>query len=97
MEEYKNIPNPYENMAGYDPIHALFLKRKQQQDNGENLPPIKQYSDDDIKALEEFCNKYGILACNFGNMHPKAALQMLKSKMGIIENNPPTKKILLKG
>ena len=72
---------------GYDPIHAAMVKRKQRIDNGEELelPPKEEYKNEDIKALEEFCKKHGIMAMNFGNIPPSSALRMLKSKMGIQE------------
>jgi len=110
-EEYPELNNPYDNMGKYDPlsalsltkhdpIHAMLVKRKQQRDSGEEpLPPKVEYNNEDVKALEEFCNKHGILGFSVGNMHPKAALMMLKSKMGIIETpiQVNTKKQLLYG
>ena len=94
-EEYPELNNPYDNMGKYDPlsalsltkhdpIHAMLVKRKQQRDNGEEpILPAVEYKNEDVKALEEFCNKYGIVAMNFGRMNPQIALKMLKAKMGI--------------
>jgi hypothetical protein len=79
----------------FDPYQAL-LKRKKQQDSGE-LPPIKNINPDDLYELQQFCQTHGIVGFNCGKMNPRAALQMLKSRMGIKEN-PATsvqKKILL--
>lgn len=96
-EEYPDINNPYNNIGKYDPlsalsltkhdpVHAMLVKRKQQRDCGEELlPPTVEYKNEDVKALEEFCNRYGIVAMNFGRMNPQIALKMLKSKMGIQE------------
>ena len=111
MEEYPELNNPYNNMGKYDPlsalslikndpIHAFLVKRKQQQDSGEEpLLPKVEYNNDDIKALEEFCNKHGILGMNCGSMNPRSVLNMLKSKMGIVEtpNQVSSKKQLLYG
>ena len=108
-EEYPVINNPYENVGKYnplsalsltkhDPIHDMLVKRKQQRDSGEEqLPHVVEYNNEDVKALEEFCNKYGIVAMNFGRMNPQIALKMLKSKMGIQETpvvKSDTKKLL---
>ena len=80
----------------FDPYAAL-VKRKKQQDSGE-LPPIKDINPDDLYELQQFCQKHGIVGFNFGRMNPKAALQMLKSRMGIRENPIDTsKKTILLG
>lgn len=68
----------------FDPYAAL-VKRKKQQDSGE-LPPIKDINPDDLYELQQFCQLHGIVGFNCGKMNPKAALQMLKSRMGIREN-----------
>jgi len=49
---------------------------------------IPQYDNNDMKELQEYCQKYGILGVNFGNRNPRAVLQMLKARMG--ERNEPT-------
>lgn len=60
----------------------------------------------DIKALEDFCKKHGIVGYNCGRMNPIAALALLKQKLGIVDSslqertpysNPSNKKILLNG
>lgn len=65
-----------------DPIFQSLVRRKQQ---GEytNLPPIQEFPQQDINELESFCRKYGIIGFNCGRMHPKAALRMLKMRMGV--------------
>lgn len=80
-----------------DPIFQSLVRRKNQEDT--NLPPIQNFQEEDIIELESFCRKHGILGFNCGRMHPKAALRMLKAKMGVpIEEASPTKiKSLLKG
>lgn len=82
--------------SDFDPYQVL-LKRKKQQDSGE-LPPIKDIDPDDLYELQQFCQKHGIIGFNCGKMNPKAALQILKSRMGIKENpvsNTNQKSILL--
>jgi len=84
-------------VSDFDPV-ALMAKRKQQQDSGNNIPLVN-YSENDIADLESFCRKYGILGFNCGNMHPRAALRMLKIRMGIPNEEKPIveNKSLLKG
>jgi len=96
-EEYKIMNNPFGSL-NYDPIHALFIKKKQMEKDGEiDLTP-KHYNEDDMYELESFCKKYGIVGANFGNMSPKSTLKMLKSKMGIVEEPIQVQtKVLLKG
>jgi len=81
----------------FDPV-ALMSKRKQQQDNPDNIPVVN-YSESDINELESFCRKYGIIGFNCGRMHPRAALRMLKMRMGIPHEEKPIveNKSLLKG
>jgi len=81
----------------FDPYQVL-LKRKKQQDSGE-LPPIKDIDPDDLYELQQFCQMHGVVGFNCGRMNPKAALQMLKSRMGIRENptTPPAQKKVLLG
>jgi hypothetical protein len=53
-------------------------------------PSIPQYSEEDMRELQEYCQKRGIIGVNFGNRNPKAILQMLKARMG--ERGEPTLK-----
>jgi hypothetical protein len=70
----------------FDPYQVL-LKRKKQQDSGQ-MPPIKDINPDDLYELQEFCKTHGIMGFNMGTMNPKAALAMLKKKMGIKVETP---------
>jgi len=81
-----------------DPIFQSLVRRKQQGEDT-TLPPIQEFPQQDINELESFCHKYGIIGFNCGRMNPKAALRMLKSRMGVpIEEATPAKiKSLLKG
>lgn len=77
----------------FDP-YQLLMRRKQMQDNPHDFP-VMQYDLKDIHELEEFCRQYNILGFNCGKMNPKAALNMLKRKVGVINEHIPIKKILL--
>lgn len=66
----------------------------------------KIWPEKDMKALDEFCRKHGIVGYNCGKMNPIAALCMLKQKLGISDSSLQeripysdtiNKKILLKG
>jgi hypothetical protein len=70
-------------------INNLLKKRSEES-------AISDYNEDDVKELQKFCNEHGILGVNFGRMNPKAALNMLKGKMGI-RNEPVLKRGLING
>ncbi len=80
----------------FDPYQAM-LRRKQSNvsdESGYINTEVTQYDPKDIHALEEFCQKYGIVGFNCGKMSPKAALQMLKKRIGVIDEVVNNKKIL---
>ena len=81
-----------------DPIFQNLVRRKQQGEDT-NLPPIQEFPQQDINELESFCRKYGIIGFNCGRMHPRAALRMLKMKMGVPNEEKPIveNRSLLKG
>ena len=92
--------------GSFDP-HQLMVKKKLT-DSGESIDttPKQNYLEKDIKTLEDFCLKYGIVGFNCGKMSPIAALAMLKQKFGVIDSpvenrvtysDVMTKKMLLKG
>ena len=95
-EEYRAMPSMFDRLFPNtsDPIHAMMLKRRRQQETPEECPPTSEYSDKDIQELAEFCREHGILGFNCGRMNPKAALMMLKGKMGIVETPKSTKQLL---
>lgn len=101
MNEYKSINYNTENSKfttskfGCDnvysvnndnPIYAAFLNKKKKEIKELDVELIPtEHNKSDVIELEKFCKKYGILAANFGNIPPAAALRMLKNKMGIYE------------
>ncbi len=115
FSEYPTMPSMEQVIArrsptvikdgAFDP-HQLMLKKKLT-DSGESvdLTPKQSWPDRDIKTLEDFCLKYGIVGYNCGRMSSVAALAMLKQKLGVIEptenretySDVMNKKMLLKG
>lgn len=76
----------------FDPYQML-MRRKQMQDNPQDLP-VMEYDPRDVEELEEFCRSHNILGFNFGKMGPKAALQMLKKKVGVVSEQKINKTLL---
>ena len=85
--------NPTVSTNGFDPYQAM-LSRKKREEDSQSFPTV-EYNQNDIRELEEFCKQYNILGFNCGKMGPKAALNMLKNKLGIITEKIDNKKILL--
>ena len=81
----------------FDPYQAL-LKRKQKGEDT-TLSPVQEFDPNDLFELQEFCKQHGIFGFNMGRMNPKAALKMLKARIGIKENPtpPPAQKAILFG
>lgn len=79
------------NYPSFDPYQML-LRRKQQQEEDPQSFPVIQYDKNDIKELEEFCKQYNIIGFNCGKMGPKAALNVLKNKLGIVFEKIENKK-----
>ena len=87
---------PVSSINGFDPYQAM-LRRKQSNvsDESEYInAEVPQYDPKDIQELEEFCQQYGIMGFNFGKMNPKAALRMLKGRMGVQEEKTLPKTML---
>jgi hypothetical protein len=72
---------------GFDP-HKLMVQKKQI-NSGEiaSDTPKKEWPEKDIKTLEDFCTKNGIVGYNCGKMHPIAALAFLKQYLGIVDGS----------
>lgn len=60
-------------------------------------PTIPAYSDEDMKELQDYCAKRGIIGVNFNGMHPSAVLKMLKARMGERNEQTISKKGMLYG
>ena len=79
-DEFSTMRNPFTQMHVNqdDPIHKMFLKRKSQQGDEPFDVTVIPHNEKDVRALEEFCKKFGIVSASFGNIPPAAALRMLK-------------------
>ena len=66
--------------GSFDPCASL-VKRKQR---GEDtvLPAVQQWPEEEIKALEDYCKKIGLIGFSLGKLSPRMTLNMLKSKFG---------------
>ncbi len=74
-----------------------FGTRKVDDKSPEMNPSIPAYSDEDMKELQDYCAKRGIIGVNFNGMNPQAVLRMLKSKMGERNEQTVSKKGMLYG
>ena len=80
--------------GNFDP-HAMMVK-KNQIEKGEVVPdttPEVKWPEDQVKALEDFCAKHGILGFNCGRTSPLAALALLKQKVGDYSETPLDKRL----
>jgi len=110
MNEWPNVPMgnlqammvmrqqsaPTPSINGFDPYQAM-LRRKQSNvsdESGYINTEVQQYDPRDVQELEEFCQQYGIMGFNFGKMNPKAALSMLKKKVGVVSEHKSNKIML---
>jgi hypothetical protein len=91
------------SQPSFDPVALLLSKKRQEQEKTDArnafLPPpgtdINEWPEEDLRELEEFCMKHNIIGFNAGRMGPKAALRMLKGRVGIHEQPKPKRDILL--
>ena len=73
------------NPGTFDP-HALMVKKKGlEKGEVEDITPKQVWPEKDVKALEDFCAKNGIMGFNCGKMSPIAAIAILKQKLGIVD------------
>jgi len=86
------------NGKGKDEVSAHDINKLLKGRSFEQTPlsyqDIPQYDQKDVLALEQFCRENGILGVNFGKMNPRAALNMLKGKMGYKEQSTSKKEVL---
>ena len=92
----RNEIKPYESKAGeFDPAKLFSKKNIDDKPLGFQPDNIKEYSQEDIQELEEYCKQRGIIGVNFGGMSPKTVLNMLRGKTGIpTEGKTSNKKML---
>ena len=65
----------------FDPYQAM-LDRKVGKPIDAVIPEAQQWPEEDVKRLQDYCTKMGIIGFNSGRMHPIAALSMLKKQFG---------------
>ena len=83
LQQISNVPNySFDNKTSFDP-HQLMVKRNQVE-KGEviNDTPTQTWPENEIKQLEAYCNKMGIVGFNCGRMPPLVALSLLKKQYG---------------
>jgi hypothetical protein len=91
-----NANGPLPAPGTVDP-YELLMARKQAALRGEpvkqpDLPPVQTWPDEDVKALEDYCKRMGIMG--FGTrMNPKIALMQLKQKLGDYSGTPLDERI----
>lgn len=70
--------------AGTVDPYQLMMRRK----SGEpELPTVQSWPDEDVKALDSFCQKHGILGIS-SKMNPKLVLMQLKRQIGDYSDVP---------
>jgi hypothetical protein len=71
--------------GGFDPYKMMVNKKVSDEGAPIDTSNTIKWPEEDVKALEDFCLKYGIVGYNCGRMSPVAALSMLKSQFGIVD------------
>jgi hypothetical protein len=62
--------------------YRMMLQRKRKMDSGDLEPgPIMRWPEEDVKALQEYCEKMGIVGFN-STLHPRIVLAQLKRQFG---------------
>jgi hypothetical protein len=72
----------------FDPYQAM-LDRKNGKTPEPVIPEAQKWPEADVKKLQDYCTKMGIVGFNCGRMHPIAALAMLMKQFGEDYTNVP--------
>ena len=94
-QRLSNPTKPVEakSTTGFDPYKVMVKKKEADDGKPIDTSDSVKWPAEDIKVLEDFCQKHGIVGFNCGKMSPLAALAMLKNMMGIadgpLENRVP--------
>jgi hypothetical protein len=86
----KGTTSPAIPKGKFDPYQMMVKKKEVNTGTIVDDTPSQSWPEEDIKKLEEFCKKMGIVGFNAGNMSPLAALAFLKQKLGVVEEPPKT-------
>lgn len=74
--------NPTNPPPGTVDPYELMMKRKQEKNIDTKVSPIQKWPEREVKILEDYCQKMGIVGFNCGKMPPLVALAMLKKQFG---------------
>lgn len=72
----------------FDPYQALLKKQAPSPVTEVDPSTIQTWPEEDVKRLQDFCQRNGIVGFNSGKMSPIAALAMLKQQIGDYSNVP---------
>ena len=67
---------------GFDPYKTMVDKKKMEDGKSIDISNTQIWPSEDVKVLEDFCVKHGILGYRCGRMSPVAALSLLKKQLG---------------
>ena len=74
---------PTEQVSASD-LNSLLKGRRfdrKQETDVDMCPPLPECDPEELKELEDYCKKRGIVGVNFSGMSPRLALKMLKGKV----------------
>ena len=78
--------------ATVDPYQMMINKKHQPKSQITDIP-VQVYPESQIKALEDYCKKMGIVGYNCGTIPPGAALALLKNQLGDYTVSPTEQSI----
>lgn len=67
--------------SGFDPYQAM-LKKKEAETAPIDPATIQRWPEQDVKTLEDYCKRMGIVGFSSGRLPPLVALRHLKDKFG---------------
>ena len=70
---------------GFDPYKVMVQKKESDDGKPIDTSSVVKWPEQDMKVLEDFCKKYGVLGFSCGQMSPIAAVSMLKNMLGIAD------------
>lgn len=96
-----NFPNlQHRTQNEYDkisPDQINNLLRGKKINGEEKIEPTSVYNENDIKELQDYCQRMNIIGMNFGNRDPREILRMLKGRLEPHKQINENKKQILQG
>ena len=89
MQDIKKGGKP----VNFDPYKLMVDKKEKNSGEFVDDKPVQTWQEKDLKALEDFCIKHGIIGFNTGRMSPIASLAFLKRKLEISDDVPLEERI----